>query len=513
MTKNATIDNNIFSYEIITDKIKLVYIPESIHFFNNKSTNETIENGDILEKNYQLKIDKDFDNNNNYLEYQIMIIEAEYDLLNSNASEIINCSAQNIEFIDERDNYMRSIFFGRINTLIFINQSCHEYCETCSELGTSSNDQKCLTCKEEYSYFSPAEFTNNCIPLNKYYDTDSHNLIECTEENSYFYINEKNKKICFSNMKQCPDEYSILDLNTKECKKESSNNHYDISYSESDIIIHSNNNTINNINNKTYTNNINKINTNNCSYKNYLNNNCSIIFKDNEHANKYMLEILSIFEPVEDKSIYLTTENNMTFEITTIQKEKNELNDKSIRDNLTIIDIGYCENILRDSYDINENISLIFIKSENLNSIPSEKNVQYEIYESINKTKLNLSLCEGTDIHLYFPIQLNIETQQLYEDLNKQGYDLFNIKDKFYQDICTPYKSENGTDILLSDRINNIYYKNNNLTSCQENCEYSNYSSETKLLKCKCYVNTEPIDYENQKNSHLSNCMKVFMMC
>ena len=83
--------------------------------------------------------------------------------------------------------------------------------------------------------------------------------------------------------------------------------------------------------------------------------------------------------------------------------------------------------------------------------------------------------------------------------MNKQGYDLFNIKDKFYQDICTPYKSENSTDILLSDRINDFYYKNNNLTSCQENCDYSDYNKETKLLKCKCNVNTEPIDYKNQK--------------
>ena len=138
--------------------------------------------------------------------------------------------------------------------------------------------------------------------------------------------------------------------------------------------------------------------------------------------------------------------------------------------------------------------------------------MQYEIYESINKTKLNLSLCEGTDINLYFPIELNSKTQQLYEDLNKQGYDLFTIKDKFYQDICTPYKSENSTDILLSDRINDFYYKNNNLTSCQENCDYSDYNKETKLLKCKCSVNTEPIDYKNQKNLLLSKYMKVFMM-
>ena len=37
------------------------------------------------------------------------------------------------------------------------------------------------------------------------------------------------------------------------------------------------------------------------------------------------------------------------------------------------------------------------------------------------------------------------------------GYDMLNINDPFYQDICIPYKSENNTDILLSDRIDYIY--------------------------------------------------------
>jgi len=46
------------------------------------------------------------------------------------------------------------------------------------------------------------------------------------------------------------------------------------------------------------------------------------------------------------------------------------------------------------------------------------------VYESLNRTKLNLSLCERTDINLYFPIELNSDTQQLYEDLHNYGYDL-----------------------------------------------------------------------------------------
>ena len=40
--------------------------------------------------------------------------------------------------------------------------------------------------------------------------------------------------------------------------------------------------------------------------------------------------------------------------------------------------------------------------------------------------------------------------------MKESGYDMFNINDPFYQDICTPFDSEDGTDMPLSDRINYI---------------------------------------------------------
>ena len=64
-------------------------------------------------------------------------------------------------------------------------------------------------------------------------------------------------------------------------------------------------------------------------------------------------------------------------------------------------------------------------------------------------------------------MELSQEIKNTYEKLKEMGYDMFNINDKFYQDICTPFDSPNGTDILLLDRINYIY--NNDETQCQSN--------------------------------------------
>ena len=44
---------------------------------------------------------------------------------------------------------------------------------------------------------------------------------------------------------------------------------------------------------------------------------------------------------------------------------------------------------------------------------------------------------------------LNEEQEEIDNQLLEQGYDFFDLKYKFYREICTPYSSENGTDILL----------------------------------------------------------------
>ena len=86
-------------------------------------------------------------------------------------------------------------------------------------------------------------------------------------------------------------------------------------------------------------------------------------------------------------------------------------------------------------------------------------------------------------------MELSKENKETYEQMKASGYDMFNINDPFYQDICSPFDSTNGTDILLSDRINFIY--NNDDTQCQPNCQLSQYSLESKYLNCSCSTNKD----------------------
>ena len=185
--------------------------------------------------------------------------------------------------------------------------------------------------------------------------------------------------------------------------------------------------------------------------------------------------------------------DDFMFQITTTKNERDALSGKSDNnDSFSKIDLGECEDYLKDSYHIEKNLSLIIIKFEKITNISIERTLQYEVYEPLNKTQLNLSICENTTIMIYTPVTLSEKLQNLYSSLKENGYELFNINSAFYQDICTPFKSPEGTDVLLSDRINDYY--NNNETLCQPNCEFSNYSVETKLLKCNCDVSNSIID-------------------
>ena len=189
-------------------------------------------------------------------------------------------------------------------------------------------------------------------------------------------------------------------------------------------------------------------------------------------------KIIQDFDGSNEEELVKKGEDNFYFQLTTLENELNPKDKNSNNTRFSRIDLGECANVLREKNNLNENASFLILKYEKISNISSERYLQYEIYESINKTRLNLSVCKDIPIDIYVPLVLSEELENLYNELKSLGYELFDINSEFYQDICTPYKSSNGTDVLLSDRID--YYFNNDETQCQPNCQFSDYSMETQ---------------------------------
>ena len=63
--------------------------------------------------------------------------------------------------------------------------------------------------------------------------------------------------------------------------------------------------------------------------------------------------------------------------------------------NSSLIDLGECSNLLKRTYfQNNDNVSLIILKFEKMTNVSHEKNIQIEVYEPFNKTKLDISICQ-----------------------------------------------------------------------------------------------------------------------
>ena len=173
-------------------------------------------------------------------------------------------------------------------------------------------------------------------------------------------------------------------------------------------------------------------------------------------------------------------------QLSTIEEQKN-----SDYPDISNIDLGECEKLLKQSNNISMYSSLILFKTDIKTEDLSSTYVYYEIYEPINLKKLDLSACNSTQISISVPITLNSDVELLVKSLSESGYNIFNENDSFYQDICATYTSVNGTDILLSDRKKDIYQSQ---SMCQIGCEFQNYNSTTKKAKCDCSVISKTIE-------------------
>ena len=235
------------------------------------------------------------------------------------------------------------------------------------------------------------------------------------------------------------------------------------------------------------------MNENNINY-NFLN----ISGKTNEEIYyKIINEALYQFLLMKEEDIMIEGKDDFIFQIIKTEKEKDILNNNYNINKISNIELGECEYLLKNYYNININSSLIILKFEKIINISTERIIQYEIYSPINITKLNLSICNNMTIKINSPVKLSDELLNIYNDVKNKGYDLFDINSAFYQDICVPYTTLNDTDAMLSDRIN--YYYHNDEILCQSNCKFSNYSIQSQLLKCECDITNGEIKIKESK--------------
>ena len=206
--------------------------------------------------------------------------------------------------------------------------------------------------------------------------------------------------------------------------------------------------------------------------------------------------------------------------------------------NCTSIDLGYCENLLREAYNFSDDVAIytliIEIKEEGM-KIPK---IEYEVYylnnsnkliqmdlsiclhkkrrlwNSLRKRRINLrSLNENNDNDIKIKVLIPVEINDNIEIHNSSG--------GYYNDPCYTTTSQYGTDICLKDRRNEFI--DNNLTLCEENCDLIGYDYLYQKSICLCEIkiklpllNEVKFDKERLKNNFIdiNNIMNIkFLNC
>ena len=223
----------------------------------------------------------------------------------------------------------------------------------------------------------------------------------------------------------------------------------------------------------------------NCSLENYFKSVCGTSNQTISNENKDIIindivdsiingSLKSLIDDVsENNEDYYIKEDDVIFQITTTDNQNNkEYN------NISNIQLGECENELKRIYNISKNESLIILKVDYFMPGLLIPVIGYEVFHPKNKSKLDLSYCQDFLINYNIPVSID-----------ENNIDKYDPNSDYYNDECSVYTTEDGTDIILNDR--KIEYNENNLSLCEKNCTFTEYDKNTKKSICMCEIKTK----------------------
>ena len=432
------IDNNIFGYIYKAIKIKVLRNCEGVEFLSTLDENKYINNNSLLDSNENIKLifsNELITSTKCEIRYTFIITEPNFNEYNEYSINRI-VYGEDIELTNF--NNQKSEYESKmIYYNIIINKNLKKACDEINcELCLQNFPNNCITCKSNYS-ISRVEGEKVKICEHP----------EMTDIESTFISDIPD---IITNIPETTDIITMIETE---------------------------------INDKT------------CTNEQILNNKCNEGIMKNEQLGELFNGLKNeIFKDDYNGENKVVQTENVVIQISTLEDQKNNANP-----NVSTIDLGECENRLRNKYNISKDKSLIIVKTDIKSEDLSSTYVQYEVYHPISKELLNLEICNNVKISIRVPVNLNEESSKLYDNLKESGYNLFDSSDSFYNDICTTYTSENGTDMTLEDRKKEIYSTSGNITICQTGCKFESYDKSTKKAKCNCDIQIETIETDMEK--------------
>ena len=202
---------------------------------------------------------------------------------------------------------------------------------------------------------------------------------------------------------------------------------------------------------------------------------------------KNLDEIINNIKEMSDNNELISLDNGIIINVYNSKKSyKIEITPET---NYSIVYLGECEQLLKKYYNLPEftELYILGIDSPNKNKNSSTNVYNFEVYLD-NGTKLEyLSICKDETIKISSVIMneelINLENASYFSEF---GYDIYDDQSSFYTSNCAPaYIDEN--DITLNDRKK--YYYPNNISLCNQSCNYIGVDYNNKRFICECELN------------------------
>ena len=480
MSEYLQIDNNIFGY--VYDGIEINDVTNLDYIFLVSSISNKIfdsEENNVVSKEEKIKIN--FTNNYyfkseyNFI-YSYIVSEPEYEEYDNYTINVtISYGNDNKEIFDNNKNKYKGKL---INCRIYLYETLTKECETNCNL--CFTNKTCITYKPimEISTISESiEFTKSKT-TEIFESSKITDITETTQITTIPKISEITT-VAETTKNTLKSEVTEIYSNIPKITQVVSEYNNEKTESKNDYITEE---TLNEeISQKTQE--IEILNENiTCTNEAIINNNCQNIIIGNQQIKEIHKHLVN--EITKNKTNVIIKTKNVKFQITPIEDLKQTENNE-----ISTIDLGECENILKQVTSNPLKVLKIDYKSDDLSSTY----VQYEIYDILTGAIIDLIKCKDIPIKISVPKILDEETLTIYNNLSSLGYNLFDSNDSFYNDICSSYTSDNKKDMLLIDRWEDIYIPNNEKYMCQSGCKLINYNITNQRVDCECYFQKQDI--------------------
>ena len=326
---------------------------------------------------------------------------------------------------------------------------CYESCQTCNKSGNFT-ENNCLICAEGFT-------------------KEPKNPLNCVEKCKYLYYYNSLEQYTCTEDEQCPDDASLIIRKKNKCINKCLNDEENIYQYNGECISNCPNQTTPN---EYFLCQINNISI--CSSSDYKLTLDNTISEDNV---KLTVKNYATEFSYTDNHISKFISSNFTMVL-----YKNNFCIDELKLNITKIEYDSCINKLKKENNIDENKKLIYAVIDIING--DNQITSFGFFNPDTGEKLNASKsCSDQNVIMYENLLSVLNNPTALELLQEQKINIFDLNSEFYNDICFHFKSPNGKDATLQDRIKTFYP---DITLCDPGCRNKGINMTSLKAECEC---------------------------